>query len=131
MSFPPNTRLAIGFMLALVFAILLGVLWRQDRRQAALRDWSIACLLIAAGSPLRVLPELWPGWVRIAGSNALLILAFASFWAGARVFRGVSAPPVTRFAGVALWLASLPWLVFEMQERVSLVSGIIGIYALL
>src|SRR3954468_7854138 len=122
MSFPPNTRLAMGFMLALVFAILLGVLWRQDRHQAALRDWSIACLLIAAGAPLRVLPEQWPGWVRIAGSNALLILAFSSFWAGARAFRGAPSPPVARFAGVALWLASLPLLVLEMQWRVSLVS---------
>ncbi|WP_052389624.1 ATP-binding protein [Belnapia moabensis] len=131
MTFPPNTRLAMAFMLALVFASLLGLLWRQDRRQLALREWSLACLLIAIGAPLRVLPEAWPDWLRIAASNAVLIQAFSGFWAGARQFRGQGVPPAARFAGLLAWLAPLPWIVADTPWRVSLVSALVGLYALL
>ncbi|SDC96267.1 ATP-binding protein [Belnapia rosea] len=131
MTFPPETRLAMGFTLALVFACLLGILWRQDRRGLALRDWSLACLLIALGAPLRILPEAWPDWLRIAASNALLVQAFACFWAGARHFRERPPHPAGRFAGLATWLALLPWVIGSTSQRVSLVSAAVGLYALL
>ncbi len=131
MSFPPVTRLAMAFMLAIVFAGLLGLLWRQDRRQTALREWSLACLFIALGAVLRLLPEQWPDWLRIAISNALLIQAFGGYWAGARLFHGRPPPLALRCAGLAAWLLALPLIVFDVTPRASLISAIIGLYALL
>ncbi|MBL6458300.1 response regulator [Belnapia sp. T6] len=130
MSFPPATRLAMAFMLALVFACILGILWRQDRRQSALREWSLACLLIAIGAAARAAPEM-PDWLRIAGPNSLLLLGFGCFWAGARHFRGARPLAALRYGGTLLWLALLPLVLDQLAIRVSFISGLFGLYALL
>jgi signal transduction histidine kinase/AmiR/NasT family two-component response regulator len=131
MSFPPNARLAMAFMLALVFACLLGMLWRRERRQAALREWSLAFILITIGVSLRAGPALLSDWTRIAASNTVIILAFAGFWAGARIFHGRRTPAALRFGGTLLWLAPLPWVMDRLDLRVPIITGLVGVYALL
>jgi signal transduction histidine kinase/ActR/RegA family two-component response regulator len=131
MNFPPAARLAMGCLLALVFAGLLYVLWRQDRRQLALREWSLAHLLIALAAPARASLGVVPDWLAIGGSGAMITLSFGYYWAGARRFAGLCPHAGGRFSGAALWLAILPVVFSSLQNRVILSSLILGCYAML
>ncbi len=131
MNFPPATRMALACTLALVFAGLLFMLWRQDRRQLALREWGIAHLLIALAVPVRASLDPLPDWLAIGGANTVLVLAFGTYWAGARRFAGLRPYPIVRLGGAVLWLAALPMTLGSLQDRVTFASVILGGYALL
>jgi signal transduction histidine kinase/CheY-like chemotaxis protein len=131
MNFPPATRMALAFTLALVFAGLLFMLWRQDRRQLALQEWGLAHLLIALSVPVRASLGPLPDWLAIGGANAALSLAFGAYWAGARRFAGLRPYPAVRLGGAVLWLAVLPVTLGSLQDRVTLASVILGAYAFL
>ena len=130
-TFPPSARLAMACMLALVFAYLLAVFWRQDRRQVALVEWSLACLLIAVAVPIRLAADLIPGWLSIGASNACVFLAFGGFWAGARRFRGAAPYWPVRLGGMVAWLLLVPLVLEDLRHRFMLLSLILGSYSLL
>ena len=131
MTFPPTARLAMACMLALVFAYLLAVFWRQDRRQVALAEWSLACLLIALAVPIRLASDLIPAWLSISASNACIFLAFGGFWAGARRFHGATPAWPVRLGGMVLWLFLMPLVLDDLRHRFILLSVILGGYSLL
>jgi signal transduction histidine kinase/ActR/RegA family two-component response regulator len=131
MTFPPTARLAMACMLALVFAYLMAVFWRQDRRQVALAEWSLACLLIAIAVPIRLAADLIPAWLSIGASNACIFLAFGGFWSGARRFRGAAPSWPVRLGGVVLWLLLVPLVLDDLRHRFMILSLILGSYSLL
>lgn len=131
MSFPPATRLALAFMLALVFGWLLGLLWRQDRQQLALKEWGIAFLLVAVAVSIRSTLGTLPEWLAIGGSNTAISLAFGCLWAGARRFAGQRPHLAVRLGGVLVSLAVLPLSLDNLTLRVMSVAAIIGGYALI
>lgn len=122
------------FMVTIYVEALLGLLllfvWVQNIQIHAVAWWGFAHLLRAASVTLFGMYGSAPGLITIDLANALLFIAFAVTWTGARVFDGRSVEPVYLITGAAIWLlvSRLPGLSETVEGRALVASGIIAAY---
>ena len=128
-----KTLYQVSISVGVLMGLLLLIAWLQQRAMAALAWWSGAMLLVAVGLALIGARGIIHHVHSIAIGNALIALAVAGFWTGARVLERRSVHHVGLFAGVAVWLAAclIPSFYGSINARTILISAILGGYTLL
>jgi diguanylate cyclase (GGDEF)-like protein len=99
------TLMVAGAFVALMSSAVLLYGWYHLRETEAALWWSAAAFLTGVSIILLAIgPQFGSPWP-VRAALTMLILASALTWAGARVFDGLSTPPVWLFGGTALWIA--------------------------
>ena len=130
MNLDVNTLFLVTVYVEAILGLLLLFAWVQNSAIMAVAWWGFAHLL-RAGS---VMLFGWYGTVSdlisIDLANALLFMAFALTWTGARVFDHRRPQPILLFGGAVLWLIAsrIPAVADSFNLRVLLSSGIITAY---
>jgi diguanylate cyclase (GGDEF)-like protein len=127
------TLAAITVFVSATAGLLMLVSWLQNRSTPALALWGCGYLLGVGGAVLIASHGLGAGAPSSTGANALICLAYASMWGGARSFEGRNIPFAWMGAGAAIWIAAchLPILADDTTARFMLLSAILAAYSLL
>ena len=130
MGLDVNTLFLVTIYVEAMLGLLLLFAWVQNSSIYAVAWWGCAHLLRAASVVLFGMLGTVPDVISIDLANAVLFIAFAATWAGARVFDGRSAQPVYIIFGAMLWLLAcrVPFFADSLEARVLLSSGIIAGY---
>src|SRR5271166_3417124 len=130
MNLDVNTLFLVTIYVEAILGLLLLFAWAQNSAIMAVAWWGFAHLL-RAGS---VMLFGWYGAVSdlisIDLANALLFMAFALTWTGARVFDHRGPQPILLFGGAVLWLVAsrIPAVADSFSLRVLLSSAIVTAY---
>jgi diguanylate cyclase (GGDEF)-like protein len=132
MSLDPTTLFTVATCLTGLLGVVILVVWVQERSTRALAWWGAAYLMGGSAVGLWGAQEAAPPLVQSV-PNALLFIACAMIWNGARIFHGRSFLPVGLFAGAAVWIAAMQFPDFATNEhlRVMLSSLVIASYTFL
>jgi diguanylate cyclase (GGDEF)-like protein len=127
------TLLAVTFFVTVIGGLLLLFAFLQNRNTPALALWGSGYLVAAAGAILLVSPGAVPNAWSVCAANALICGAYGFMWSGARSFEGRRVNVALLVAGSAIWIVAFQFTSFAQSTpaRVSLVSAITGVYALL
>ena len=130
MNLDVNTLFLVTIYVEAILGLLLLFAWVQNTAITAVAWWGFADLLRAASVMLFGLYGSVSDLVSIDLANAVLFMAFAVTWTGARLFDHRRPRPVLMFAGAALWLLAsrIPGFADAFDLRVLLSSGIITAY---
>jgi diguanylate cyclase (GGDEF)-like protein len=130
MSLDLNTLFLVTIYVEAILGLLLLFAWMQNVQIRAVAWWGCAHLMRASSVVLFGLYGSVSQAISIDLANALLFLAFAIMWTGARVFDGRKAKPVYIVAGPLLWLVICQFPGFQgaLELRFLLASGIITTY---
>ena len=130
MNLDVNTLCTVTINVEAMLGILLLFAWAQNMALRAVCWWGFAHLVRAASLVLFGLYGSAPDLITLDVSNALLFIAFAATWTGARAFDGRSVQPVYLFAGAVVWLTicQLPVLFEAPELRALIASAIITAY---
>ena len=125
-----NTLFLITIYVEAMLGLLLLFAWIQNSNIHAVAWWGCAHLLRAASVVLFGMYGSVPDVISIDVANALLFVAFAVMWSGARVFDGRPPRLVYLLGGAVLWLAAcrVPVFAGSIEARVLLSSAIITGY---
>src|SRR4030088_673868 len=104
MGLDVNTLFLITIYVEAMLGLLLLFAWIQNSGIYAVAWWGCAHLMRAASIVLFGMFGAVSSVISIDLANAVLFLAFAVTWTGARVFDGRKALPIYLAAGPALWL---------------------------
>jgi diguanylate cyclase (GGDEF)-like protein len=131
MNLDVSTLCTVTIDVEVMLGILLLFAWAQNLALRAVCWWGFAHLVRAASLVLFGLYGSAPDLITIDVANALLFIAFAATWTGARVFDGRSVEPVYLVAGAVVWLTicQLPVLFEAPALRALIASTIITTYA--
>jgi hypothetical protein len=127
-----TTLVISGTCIAALLGLLLLSAWVQERIRA-LAWWGAAYLLggisVAFWSVENVVSPPLP----FGAANALLFLACAMIWSGARIFHGRNVLWVAMFGGPVIWLlgCTTPELMQSTAARIVLSSLIVSSYTFL
>jgi diguanylate cyclase (GGDEF)-like protein len=117
-----------------VVSVMLGILlllaWLQNRSTRALLWWGVAFLVGAVGLALLMLRQVIGAPVSVLLGNALVILAYAVLWSGARLFDGRPVRPALLVAGPVFWLllCQIPAFYTALGLRVLAASALLALY---
>jgi diguanylate cyclase (GGDEF)-like protein len=130
MNLDINTLFLVTIYVEAILGLLLLFAWVQNTSIHAVAWWGFADLLRAASVTLFGMYGLVPDVVSIDLANAILFIAFALTWTGARVFDHRRPMPILMFGGAALWLVvcHVPGIADSWDVRVLMSSGIITAY---
>jgi diguanylate cyclase (GGDEF)-like protein len=130
MNLDVNTLFLVTIYVEAILGLLLLFAWVQNTAITAVAWWGFAHLLRAGSVMLFGLYGTVSDLISIDLANAVLFMAFALTWTGARVFDDRRPQPVLLFGGAALWLAvcHIPGFGDAFDMRVLLSSGIITAY---
>jgi len=130
MNLDLNTLFLVTIYVEAILGLLLLFAWIQNAQIRAVAWWGCAHLMRAGSVVLFGLYGSVSQAISIDLANALLFLAFAITWTGARVFDGRKPLPMYIVAGSVIWVivAHLPSFAGEMEMRFLLASGIITTY---
>ena len=130
MNLDVNTLFLVTIYVEAILGLLLLFAWVQNVQIHAVAWWGSAHLLRAGSVVLFGMFGAVSEAVSIDLANALLFLAYAITWSGARVFDGRKPLPVVMVAGPVAWLVfcHLPALSNAPDLRILLASGIITTY---
>ena len=125
------------YLMSISVAVLVGLLfllvWLQHRAVTALQWWGGAMLLVGLGLGLIGLRGMIHHIHSIAIGNAVIALALAAIWTGARVLERRRVHWGGLSAGAVIWLAAclIPAFYGSITARTILISAILGVYTLL
>jgi diguanylate cyclase (GGDEF)-like protein len=110
--------------------LLLLFAWFQNAQIRAVAWWGCAHLMRAGSIVLFGMYGSVSDLISIDLANAVLFLAYAVTWSGARVFDGRKPLPISILAGPVLWLlmSHLPTFTEQIDLRFLLASGLITTY---
>jgi diguanylate cyclase (GGDEF)-like protein len=130
MTLDVNTLFLVTIYVEAMLGLLLLFAWVQNSSIVAVAWWGSAHLLRAASIVLFGMLGEAPDLIAIDLANAVLFIAFACTWTGARVFDGRAVHPVYLVAGAVVWLLAcrVPFFAQSLEARVLLSSGIIAAY---
>src|ERR1700752_363174 len=130
MNLDVNTLFLVTIYVEAILGLLLLFAWIQNAQIRAVAWWGCAHLMRAGSVVLFGMYGSVSEAVSIDLANALLFLAYAITWNGARVFDGQKPLPVALVAGPVLWLVGchLPGIGESIEVRFLLASGIITTY---
>ncbi len=125
-----NTLFLVTIYVEAILGLLLLFAWVQNTSIYAVAWWGFADLLRAGSVALFGMYGSVSDLVAIDLANAVLFIAFALTWTGARVFDHRKPRPVLMLAGAALWLISGRISVIQdsWDLRALLSSGIVTAY---
>src|SRR5688572_13572939 len=104
MSLDLNTLFLVTIYVEAILGLLLLFAWMQNSQIRAVAWWGCAHLMRASSVVLFGMYGSVSQTISIDAANAVLFLAFAVTWTGARVFDGRKARPLYIVAGPVLWL---------------------------
>jgi diguanylate cyclase (GGDEF)-like protein len=130
MNLDVNTLFVVTIYVEVVLGLLLLFVWLQNVQIRAVAWWGGAHLMRASSIVLFGMFGHVSNAISIDLANAVLFLAFAVTWSGARVFDGRKAKPIYLVAGPVLWLivSHLPTFTGDLELRLLLAPGIITTY---
>ena len=130
MSLDVNSLFLITIDIEAMLGLLLLYAWVQNPGLRAVAWWGWAYLLRATSVGLFGLYGSIPDAISIDFADALLFLAYAATWTGARVFDGRRPLPIAIATGAVLWvlLAHMPRVSGAPDLRFLLASGTITAY---
>jgi diguanylate cyclase (GGDEF)-like protein len=130
MNLDVNTLFQVTIYVEAILGLLLLFAWAQNTSIHAVAWWGFADLLRAASVALFGMYGSLPDLISIDVANALLFIAFALTWTGARVFDHRRPQPILLFGGAAFWLVvcRIPSVAAAWEIRVLISSGIITAY---
>jgi len=130
MNLDLNTLFLVTIYVEAILGLLLLFAWVQNAGIRAVAWWGCAHLMRAGSVVLFGMYGSVPDAISIDLANALLFVAYATTWTGARVFDGRKPLPIWLAAGAVLWLTvcHLPGLSGELDVRFLVASGIITTY---
>lgn len=128
-----KTLYLVSISTGVLIGLLLLIAWLQQRAMTALAWWGGAMVLVGVGLALIGSRGAIHHVHSIAIGNALIALAVAAIWTGARLLERRSVHRVGLFAGAAIWLAAclIPSFYGSINARTILISAILGVYTLL
>ena len=102
--------------------------WWQDRRSNWLAWWIGPYLLGGAGLALFIPRGIISDWLSIGVANALLFMAFALVWQGARVFTGRTPSLTVVLVPALAWmgLCAIPGYMEAMTLRIVIASAMVA-----
>ncbi len=126
-----NTLFLVTTNVEVILGLLLLFTWVQNLAIRAVAWWGCANLMRASSVLLFGMHGSVPDVISIDVANALLFLAYAATWTGARVFDGRRPLWIVLLAGALLWfdVSNLPGLYGSLDLRFLLASGIITTYS--
>src|SRR2546430_8857968 len=130
MNLDVYTLFLVTIYVEAVLGLLLLFAWLQNTQIRAVAWWGCAHLMRAGSIALFGMFGEVSSAISIDAANAMLFLAFAVTWTGARVFDSRKVLPLYLVAGPVLWVivSHLPSFVGELELRSLLASGIIATY---
>jgi diguanylate cyclase (GGDEF)-like protein len=130
MGLDVNTLFLVTIYVEAMLGLLLLFAWIQNSNIRAVAWWGCAHLLRAASVVLFGMYGTVSDAISIDLANAVLFIAFALTWSGARVFDGRAPEPIYIVGGAILWilLSHTSSLVDSLDAKVLLASGIITGY---
>src|SRR3954470_14883512 len=130
MNLDVNTLFLVTIYVEAILGLLLLFAWAQNAQIRAVAWWGCAHLMRAASIILFGLYGSASDLISIDLANAVLFLAYAVTWSGARVFDGRKPLPISILAGPVLWLliSHLPTFTEQIDLRFLLASGLITTY---
>jgi diguanylate cyclase (GGDEF)-like protein len=130
MNLDVNTLFLVTIYVEAILGLLLLFAWVQNAQIRAVAWWGSAHLMRAGSVVLFGMYGAVSEAISIDLANAILFLAYAITWTGARVFDGRKPLPMYLVAGPVIWLVvcHLPTFTGELDLRFLLASGIITTY---
>jgi diguanylate cyclase (GGDEF)-like protein len=130
MNLDIHTLFLVTIYVEAILGLLLLFAWAQNLQIRAVAWWGCAHLMRAGSVGLFGLYGTVSQAISIDLANAILFLAFAVTWTGARVFDGRKPLPLAIIAGSLVWLtvAHLPVVGAQFEIRFLVASGIITTY---
>ena len=130
MNLDLNTLFMVTIYVEAILGLLLLFAWVQNTQIHAVAWWGFAHLMRAGSVAVFGLYGSAPSFITIDLANALLLIAFAMTWTGARVFDGRQVEPVYLVTGAVIWLlvCRLPGIEDALGLRALVASGIITAY---
>jgi diguanylate cyclase (GGDEF)-like protein len=130
MNLDVNTLFVVTIYVEAILGLLLLFAWVQNPQIHAVAWWGCAHLMRASSVVLFGMYGSVNEAVSIDLANAMLFLAYAITWSGARIFDGHKPLPMYLVAGPVVWLVvcHLPMFANALQLRFLLASGIITTY---
>ncbi len=130
MNLDVNTLFLVTIYVEAILGLLLLFAWVQNTQIRAVAWWGCAHLMRASSIVLFGLYGSVSEAISIDLANAMLFLAYAITWTGARVFDGHRPLPMYLVAGPVAWLiiCHLPAFSDALELRFLLASGIITAY---
>src|SRR5687768_12997255 len=126
MNLDVNTLFVVTIYVEAILGLLLLFAWFQNSQIRAVAWWGFAHLMRASSVVLFGMYGSVPHVISFDVANALLFLAPAVTWTGARVFDGRRPLPLAVFAGPVVWfvVCHLPVIGGLMEVRFLVASGI-------
>jgi diguanylate cyclase (GGDEF)-like protein len=130
MNLDIHTLFVVAVYVEAILGLLLLFAWTQNLQIRAVAWWGCAHLMRAGSIVLFGMYGEVSQAISIDLANAILFLAFAVTWTGARVFDGRRPLPLAIVAGSVVWLVvcHLPIIGMQFEFRVLIASGIIATY---
>jgi diguanylate cyclase (GGDEF)-like protein len=130
MKLDVNTLFLVTIYVEAILGLLLLFAWFQNAPILAVAWWGCAHLMRAGSIVLFGMYGSVSDLISIELANAVLFLAYAVTWSGARVFDGRKPLPISILAGPVLWLliSHLPTFSEQIDLRFLLASGLITTY---
>jgi diguanylate cyclase (GGDEF)-like protein len=130
MNLDINTLFLVTIYVEAILGLLLLFAWIQNAQIRAVAWWGCAHLMRAGSVVLFGMYATVSDLISIDLANAILFLAYAVTWSGARVFDGRKPLPILMLAGPVLWLvvSHLPTFTEQIDLRFLLASGLITTY---
>src|SRR3954464_3537665 len=130
MNLDVNTLFLVTIYVEGILGLLLLFAWFQNAQIRAVAWWGCAHLMRAGSIVLFGMYGSVSDLISIDLANAVLFLAYAVTWSGARVFDGRKPLPISILAGPGLWLliSHLPTFTEQIDLRFLLASGLITTY---
>ncbi len=130
MNLDIHTLFLVTVYVEAILGLLLLFAWTQNLQIRAVAWWGSAHLMRAGSIVLFGMYGEVSQAISIDLANAILFLAFAVTWTGARVFDGRRPLPLAMVAGSVVWLVAchLPIIQAQFEFRFLIASGIITTY---
>jgi diguanylate cyclase (GGDEF)-like protein len=130
MNLDIHTLFLVTIYVETILGLLLLFAWIQNAQIRAVAWWGCAHLMRAGSIVLFGMYGTVPDLISIDLANAILFLAYAVSWSGARVFDGRKPLPISILAGPILWvlISHLPTFTEQIDLRFLLASGLITTY---
>ncbi|MEA2907058.1 MAG: hypothetical protein QOI12_4445 [Alphaproteobacteria bacterium] len=130
MNLDVNTLFLVTIYVEAILGLLLLFAWAQNAGIRAVAWWGCAHLMRASSVVLFGMYGTVTDAVSIDLANAMLFLAYAITWTGARVFDGRKPLPMYLVAGPVAWVivSHLPTFTDALDLRFLVASGIITTY---
>lgn len=132
MTIEVNTLYHLSVTISLLLGVLLLYSWRFGRTGPAIGYWGAGMFLVGVGFGLLGARGAVHHALSIAIANAVMLIAVALFWTGARVFDGRRPHIAGLVAGAVIWLVAcmVPAFYASINARTMLVSALLGGYTL-